>query len=126
MDMKCATCQEPWEHHHLLHELPGEIWDGEDGSESEKVIEKFKSSDKTDIPKELRAGLEEQGWKFGRTIVCVLECCCCASNVGDAEPEEDVQLRIDLRMEAEAMLGRDLDGLISTLQTIDMYAGMSV
>ena len=33
-----------------------------------------------------------------------------------------ITIRKDLRLEAEQMLGDDLDGLISTLQNIDIYA----
>jgi hypothetical protein len=103
-----------------------EIWDGEEGSETYKLAEDFKNSDKSSIPPMMRILLEEEGWVFGRTIVCVLECCCCASNAGEGEPQEEVDLRKDLRREAESMLGSDLDGLISTLSGIDIYASMEV
>jgi len=122
MDIKCATCQEPWEHHHLLRELPWEIWDGDEGSEYYEMIKAFLESDKTEIPDEMRAALEDEGWKFGRTIVCVLECACCASNAGEGEPKDAVKIRKDLRTEAEELLGSDLDGIISALSSIDMYA----
>ena len=124
MDMKCATCQEPWEHQWLLLELPFDIWDGEEGSKSHKVVRRFELGAKVKIPDELREGLSDNGWKFGRTIVAVLECCCCAGKVGEGESDEDVTRRKELRLEAEELLGEDLDGLISTLSSIDMYAGM--
>ncbi len=86
------------------------------------MIKAFLESDKTEIPDEMRAALEDEGWKFGRTIVCVLECACCASNAGEGEPTELVNVRKELRTEAEWLLGKDLDGLISTLSSIDAYA----
>jgi len=124
MDIKCATCQEPWDHHHLLHDLVWDIWDGTDDSSSHLLIKKFLESDKTSMPKMLRDDLAEHGWKFGKSIVCVLECGCCASNAGDGEDKDEVATRKHLRLEAESLLGRDLDGLISTLNTVDQYAEM--
>lgn len=137
MDVYCATCNEPWEHYHLLNDLVWDAWDGVDDSSSHLLIKKFLRGPKTSIPEMLRKDLEGQGWKFGRTIVCVLECCCCASNacepdrLSDEEPAEDhegflnmpnVKLRKELRLEAEQLMGDDLDGLISTLTTIDHFA----
>ena len=124
MDVKCATCQEPWDSHHMLYDLPWDIWDGEDGSDSHKTVLDFKAGPKTSIPKEMRSELEDEGWEFGRTIVCVLKCCCCGDNLGSEPPDEDVDLRKTLRLEAEEMLGDDLDGLISTLRSVDLYARM--
>lgn len=125
MDMKCATCQEPWEHHHLLQDLPFEIWDGEEGSDSHKVVLGFRAGDKCQIPPQMREGLAEEGWEFGRTIVAVLKCCCCGDNLGSDIPDKDeVETRRTLRLEAEEVLGDDLDGLISTLSSVDMYARM--
>ena len=122
MDVFCATCQEPWDHHHLLHDLPDEVWDGDDDSSSDLLRKKFAASTKTTIPPMLREDLKEHGWVFGRTIVCILECGCCASNAGEGEDKEKVQERKDLRLEAEALMGDDLDGLISTLTTVDRFA----
>jgi hypothetical protein len=123
MDIKCATCQEPWDHHHLLHDLPWDAWDGDDDSSSHLLIRRFGESDKTKIPKLLRQDLEFEGWKFGKSIVCVLECACCSS-YDEKDEQELIDLRKDLRHEAESMLGDDLDGLISALQNIDIYAKM--
>jgi len=123
MDMTCATCQEPWDHHHLLHDLPWDIWDGEDGSDSHKTVLDFKSGPKTSIPKEMRSGLEDEGWEFGRTIVAVLKCCCCGDNLGCEPADEDAGIRRELRLEAEQILGDDLDGLISTLSSVDNFVG---
>jgi len=123
MDIKCAKCQEPWDHHHLLADLPQEMWDGVEGSYSMRVVDKFKESPKTSIPKPMREALGEEGWKFGKTIVCILECCCC-SEYATLDSQELIGTRQDLRLEAEATLGDDLDGLISTLTSVDMYAEM--
>lgn len=122
MDVYCATCQEPWDHHHMLHDEPWEAWDGIDDSSSHLLIKKFAEGPKTSIPKMLREDLEQKGWKFGKNIVTILECVCCASNAGEGEPKDKVQLRKELRLEAESLLGDDLDGLISTLNTVDRYA----
>ena len=121
MDMKCATCQEPWEHHHLLQDLPLEIWDGVDGSETHKIVLDFKASTRNEIPEEMREGLAEEGWEFGRTIVSVLKCCCCGDNLGSNPVDDEVETRRALRLEAEQILGDDLDGLISALSSVDMF-----
>lgn len=121
MDIKCATCTEPWDHHHLLQDLAGETWDGVEDSSSHLLIRKFAESDKTSIPKLLREDLELEGWKFGKTIVCILECNAC-SHYTEKDDKDLITIRKDLRLEAEQMLGDDLDGLISTLQNIDIYA----
>lgn len=120
MDVYCATCQEPWEHYHMLHDEPWEAWDGIEGSPSHRLIKKFKNGPKNEIPKWLRDELAEKGWKFGRSIVTILECPCCGPNA--AENDDAAQARKELRIEAEALLGDDLDGLISTLTSVDQYA----
>lgn len=125
MDVTCATCQEPWDHHHMLFDEVWECWDGIDDSSSHLLIKKWLKGPKTSIPPMLREDLEDRGWKFGKTIVCILECTCCASNVGDAEDPELVKVRKQLRLEAEELLGDDLDGLISTLTSVDRFAEVS-
>ena len=131
MDVTCATCQEPWDHHHLLQDMVWDVWDGVDDSSSHLLIKKFLEGPKTSIPPMLRADLKERGWVFGKTVVCILECCCCASNAaepdrlddeGDPEELDAVMTRKQLRLEAEALLGDDLDGLISTMTSIDRFA----
>jgi len=131
MDITCATCQEPWEHHHMLQDEVWETWDGVDDSSSHLLIKKFLEGPKTSIPPMLRDDLKARGWVFGRTIVCILECCACASNAaetdrlsddGPVEDPEDVATRKSLRLEAEELMGDDLDGLISTLRSIDLFA----
>lgn len=130
MDVTCATCQEPWDHHHLLQDMVWDVWDGVDDSSSHLLIKKFLKGPKTGIPPMLRDDLKEHGWEFGRTVVCVLACSCCASNAAepdrldDTEPPidaDDVATRKRLRLEAEELLGDDLDGIISTLTTVDLF-----
>ena len=119
MDIKCATCQEPWEDYHMIHDEPWEVWDGVEGSSSHLLVKKFLESDRSTIPKMLRDDLAEKGWKFGRSIVTILRCPCCgdAGDVGG-----DVELRKGLRLAAEDLMGDDVDGLISTLEDIDRFA----
>lgn len=121
MDIYCATCQEPWEAYYLLNDVVWEIWDGEDNSSTHLLIEKFLKSPKTSIPQMLREDLAAEGWVFGRTIVCVLSCGCCSSNAAEGKDPEKVSARKAIRLEAEDMLGDDLDGLISALSGIDRY-----
>lgn len=125
MDVSCATCQEPWDHHHMLHDEPWETWDGIENSSSYLLAKKFEAGPKTSIPKLLREDLKARGWVFGTTVVCILECPCCAANAGEGEDKELVGLRKELRLEAESLMGDDLDGTISTLSGIDRYAQMS-
>lgn len=131
MDMKCATCLEPWDHYHMLNDEVWEAWDGIEDSSSHLLVKKFLRGPKTSIPKMLREDLKLRGWTFGRTIVCILECSCCASNaaepdrLSDEEPAEHpelVQTRMQLRLVAEDLMGDDLDGIISTLETVDHFA----
>lgn len=121
MDVTCATCQEPWDHHHMLHDEPYEIWDGIEDSSSGLLLKKWKASSKTKIPAMMREDLEERGWKFGRCIVTILRCPCC-DQYDELDDEETIATRKQLRIEAEQLLGDDLDGLISTLGTVDLFA----
>lgn len=117
MDIKCATCKELWEHFYLLNDLPWEVWDGEEGSKSEDLVKKFLNSNKGSIPKEMRSALKNERWVFGRTIVCILECCCCEDN-GLYEKDEDISLRKELFLTTEELLGNDIDGIISHISSI--------
>ncbi len=119
MDVTCATCQEPWEHHHMLYDAAWETWDGEEGSSSYLLIEKFLASPRTSIPKMLRDDFTNDGWEFGRTVVCILKCPCCSAA---GEATGDVDLRKRLRLELEELLGDDLDGIISQMTSVDMFA----
>lgn len=118
MDIWCAKCSEPWDHHHLLHELPYEVWDGVEESSSWMIAERFKNGDKSSIPKLLRQDLAAEGWKFGKTIVCVLECNCCPH---DNEDPEGVLMRQEAYLMAEDLMAGDLDGTISTLASHSVY-----
>lgn len=121
MDIYCATCQEPWDHYHMLHDEPQEIWDGSDGSSSALLLEKWRESDKTTIPDLMRQDLALRGWKFGTCIVTILACPCC-SEYETLDDADTIAVRKSLRLEAESLLGGDLDGLISTLTSVDRYA----
>lgn len=121
MDIKCATCQEPWDHYHMLQDEPWEAWDGVDNSSSHLLVKKFLESDRSSIPKMLRGLLEARGWKFGRSIVTILRCPACGS---EGEEDAGVVARKELRLVAEELLGDDVDGLISTLEDVDNYLDM--
>ena len=122
MDIKCATCQEPWDTHHMLEDEVWEVWDGEEDSSSHLLIKKFLEGPKTSIPAMLREDLKDKGWVFGRTVVCILECACCGSNAGDAEDTELVKMRKELRILAEELMGNDLGGIISSMASADHFA----
>src|SRR5690606_35897844 len=115
MDVYCATCQEPWEDFFMLHEAVWDAWDGIDNSSSHLLIQRFLSGSKTSLSSMLRDDLKEKGWVFGKTVISILECPCCASNAGEDEGNELVKRRKAIRLEVEALLGDDLDGLISTM-----------
>ena len=101
----------------MLHDAAWEVWDGGEDSSSHLLIKKFLAGPKTSIPKMLRDDLANEGWKFGRTVVCILECPCC-----ETAAEGDVELRKNLRLELEELLGDDLDGIISQMTSVDMFA----
>lgn len=121
MDVYCATCLEPWDHHHMLHDMVWDVWDGEEDSSSHLMVKKFLNSDRTKIAKSLREALQEEGWVFGKAVVTIMECPCC--NGGFDDSDEAIKERKGLRLQCEELLGNDLDGLISQLNTVDNYAG---
>lgn len=125
MDIKCATCQEPWEHYHLREDLIWDIWDGEDDSSSHVLCKKFLADPQRTLTPMIRADLEEAGWKFGSTIYSIHRCACCPdeSELSDEE-KASIAERIELRSVAEELLGDDHDGLISTMTDVDRYQNM--
>ncbi len=126
MDVYCATCQEPWDHHHMLHDIAWDVWDGSEDSSSHLLVRKFLEGPKASIPKLLREDLKESyGWVFGRTVVCILRCACCEAQEGDPDFEADdpeiIEERKQLRLQYEELLGDDLDGIISQMTSIDRF-----
>ena len=116
MDIKCAGCNEPWEHYHVRYDMIYDIWDGSDGSETHRMVKKFLENPTLDD--ETRSMLEYAGWRFGRTVFAIHECPCCKDNGID---KDDLKENIELMNVAEDLLGDDIDGLISTISAIEHF-----
>lgn len=114
MDIKCATCKEPWDHYHLLED---EVHETEAGIE---LINHKIRNENSLFPelwtgevweKKLTPFWREQfaanGWKFGSNVCVVFRCPCCKDN--KAEPDEQVE---EDYKTLDCLLEGDLDGLI--------------
>lgn len=122
MDVRCATCQEPWETYHLREDMIWDIWDGIDDSSSHVLCKNFLADPSRRLTPMVRADLEEHGWKFGETIYAIHQCACCPdeSELSDKQ-KSDAKDRIELRNTLESLMATDHDGLILEMTTVDTY-----
>ena len=125
MDIYCATCREPWDHHHMREDEIWETWDGCDDSETHERAKAFIADPLRTLTPELREAFDERGWKFGATIFTILRCSCCDANEADNGPpdKDEVEQRKAGMLLVEEGLGDDHDGLISTLNDFE-YLGL--
>jgi len=122
MDVRCATCQEPWDTYHLREDMIWDIWDGSDDSSSHVLCKNFLADPGRKLTPMVRADLEEQGWKFGETIYAIHRCCCCPDERSLSDKEKsDAKERIELRNTLEGLLSGDVDGLVSEMASVDVY-----
>lgn len=107
-DVYCATCREPWDTYHLIHDLIHEV-EGDPAAARKWVAE-----NKGMLPQGgVRESLALMGWEFGRTMVNVLKCPSCESKITATHPDVGVSLA---REALEDILGPDVDGLTNALQ----------
>ena len=105
MDVRCSSCDEPWDVYHLWHDAIFETGLSVEEAEAwcslprdEKLSEHFRN--------EFRA----VGWEFGRTIINVVRCPGCPK---DAKPNSE---RVATKAALEELLGDDEDGLAATFE----------
>lgn len=112
MDVQCAQCGEPWDIHHLRHDLPAEVnytTDPDDTTQPQAYL-----GDKPNPA--MLDRLAAEGWTFasGR-LYAVLTCPCCA----DSEPLPDAKDRAGDRRVLADVFGEDEDGLAAMLEDLD-------
>ncbi len=102
-----------------------EVWDGCGESESYTLCKKFLADPGRSLSPPVRAALKDDGWMFGNTVYCILECPCCAPNEAhNGEFDKDkVEARKEAYLVIEEGLAGDDDGLIATLNDFE-YAGL--
>lgn len=105
MDVKCLTCGEPWDVHHLWHDAIHDTGLNEAEIEAwKKLPQKKKLSDF------YRQEFAAVGYEFGTCFVDVRRCPCCPK---DKQPEPE---SVHLRAAITELLAGDEDGLAATLE----------
>jgi hypothetical protein len=134
MDIKCATCGEPWDTHHLFHDEVSEtaaglemIHDELDLEDWAKKMCSFSSFSERELlelcPKPTpryvgepweckltpfwREQFKERGWEFGASLMAVLKCSCCEEG---KERSGAARIREDYKVISELLEGDD-DGI---------------
>jgi hypothetical protein len=109
MDVRCSTCGEPWDVHHLWHDAifetdlsveEGESW--RQLPQNQKLIPRY------------REKLLAAGWEFGNSVINVIRCPCCPR---DARPDPE---KAALKAALEDILGDDEDGLAATFEDLNL------
>jgi hypothetical protein len=109
MDVRCSTCFEPWDIHHLkhdeiydtdLHEAECEAWQNLEPEEQlyGRYREKFKAN----------------GWEFGRTVLNVVRCPACPK---EAKPNA---IHFEAKSMLENLLADDPDALATILEDYNL------
>lgn len=105
MDVRCSTCQEPWDVDHLRHEA---IFETSLGTEEAEAWRSLPFSQK--LSDQYRRVFREARWEFGQSVINVLRCPCCPKDA-KADPN-----RVELKDILEGLLGSDEDGLAATFE----------
>jgi hypothetical protein len=109
MDIRCSTCNEPWDVDHLWFD---EIFEtdipGEEAESWRDLPTVKKLSDR------YRQKFAANGWEFGRTIINVIRCPACPKDVR-ADPAI-----VAIKAGIEDVLGDDQDGLAATFEDLGM------
>lgn len=116
-DVYCATCREPWSSYHMRHDA---IWE----TDLPESIKKHVSENGTSLNfPGVREALKKDGWKFGSSILAILECPCCPKQKeeGTVEEAEKIEERKMKRIVLADILGDDEDGLQSMLEDMEDF-----
>jgi hypothetical protein len=105
MDVRCSTCDEPWDTHHLMHD---EIFDTDLGEEEAIAWMDLPPTEK--LSPWYRARFKANGWEFGSSILNVIHCPACPK---DTEPDPE---KVAIKAALEDVLGDDEDGLAAMLE----------
>src|SRR5262249_808044 len=105
MDVRCSTCNEPWDVDHLWHKA---IFETDLTAEEAVSWQELPREQK--LNERYRQKFSDAGWKFGKSVINVIRCPCCRSDA-QADPE-----KVDLKAALEDMLGEDEDGLAATYE----------
>jgi hypothetical protein len=109
LDVKCSTCNEPWDTHHLWFD---EIFECDITPEEAEAWRDLPTAQK--LNKRYREKFEANGWVFGRTVINVIRCSACPK---DAKTDPDL---LELKAAIEELLGDDEDGLAVTFEDVGL------
>jgi hypothetical protein len=107
MDVRCSTCGEPWDTHHLTQD---EIFDL-DVSEEEAVAW-LSLSQLEKLSPYYREKFRKAGWEFGLTVLNVNRCPACPK---DSEIDKDKEI---IKSSIEEVLVDDPDALAAMLEDL--------
>ena len=105
MDVHCSTCNEPWDAHHLRHDV---IFETDLTSGEAEAWGKLPSSQQ--LSRRYREKFSALGWQFGGSMLNVVRCPGCPR---DAKPNPE---RLATKRALEQLFGDDHDGLAATLE----------
>ena len=109
MDVRCSTCDEPWDVHHLWHD---EIYETDLSEEECEAWLDLPQKDK--LNERYRAKFASNGWQFGNTVINVIRCPACPKDA-QADPE-----RVAMKSALEDLLGDDEDGIAAMMEDFDL------
>lgn len=140
MDVTCARCGEPWDTYHLRHDEVHETQAAQEMREDQWALEDYEKDGGWNRrmgitpPKPAyrgekwerrltpfwRSQFADLGWKFGASVLAVLECPACKRS---GEPLPDADERAATRQELAYLLGNDEDGLECILEDLALAEG---
>jgi len=132
MDVKCATCKEPWDTYHLRHDAVHDTEAGlaiiNDSLDHEEYLKKFTPGSRKYAPfqpsykGEVWAGkltpfwteqFKKAGFVFGGSLMAVLQCPCCPK---DKEQTPEAKYSIYNYQLLADLLDGDDDGMATFLE----------
>jgi hypothetical protein len=105
MDVKCSTCNEPWNTYHLWHDA---IFETDLSHEEAEAWQSLSRAEK--LNHRYREKFRAVGWEFGQSVINVVRCPACPKDA-KSDPE-----RICTKAALEQLLGDDEDGLAATFE----------
>lgn len=108
MDVRCATCSEPWDVDHLRYD---EIYSVTHSTSEADAWLALPARQRLSEP--YRTRFQQAGWAFGATVLTVLRCPCCPA---DARLDQEAAI---LKTVLEDVLGDDEDALAVELADLD-------
>lgn len=105
MDVRCSTCEEPWDTYHLSHDA---IFETDLTVEEARSWQRLPREEK--LSRHYRRRFRDAGWEFGASLMNVCRCPACPE---EAKPDWE---RLQTKAALEQLFGNDEDGLAATFE----------